>query len=109
LHRLLLLKLDSLPLPIAHGPGIPIVNGNFTTSAFMLQPLPVPSPLLLLPFAPTVLASHVGTGRDNNNAVYATSSTAALAIASPRAATMATDAAGLQPTCTRLATHLAST
>jgi hypothetical protein len=35
-HCLLLLRLDSLLLPIAHGPGIPIVDGNFTTSAFIL-------------------------------------------------------------------------
>jgi hypothetical protein len=36
LHCLLLLKLDSLPLPITHGPGIPIVDRNFTTAAFIL-------------------------------------------------------------------------
>ena len=43
----------------------------------------------LLPFAPIKLASHAGTNGDNSDAVYAMSSTTALAAASPRAAAMA--------------------
>jgi hypothetical protein len=74
-----------------------------------MQPLSVPSPLPLLPFAPTALASHVGTSRDNSNTVYATSSAAALAAASPMATAMAAAAAGLQPPHIRLAMHPAST
>ncbi len=53
--------------------------------------------MLLLPIVPTVLAFYARTGGDNSNAVYPTSSTVALAAASPRVATMAATVAGLQP------------